>query len=306
MHLSKWNGWTLHLGALVFGGWRYHRMSWVTRPEPDHSPSTKDIFRVLVVSQPCLLFFGGLHTAAYPIALSHPGASYRRCANATIRPPSIAEVKAMKVSRRWSLQIKGNIFGSSWKDSSLPGGVVPILFESPVEFHVGYLVLIRDGLFSGIFVEDPRGNRTRCTWVKKQDTNPDEMHHFFGETLEITIHLHCLFDPPQRWFPGRSQPSKNPWKKSHQPQAPFLGWPNLLQPTTHVGKLQQKFRYLTRHGDVHIKKLSFFLEVQRTTSGFIFQPLDIFNGKPLFVSREGFFFQEPHPKLLARHEANID
>ena len=62
MHLSKWNGWTLHLGALVFGGWRYHRMSWVTRPEPDHSPSTKNIFRVIHCStccQPTLFCFWG-------------------------------------------------------------------------------------------------------------------------------------------------------------------------------------------------------------------------------------------------------
>ena len=164
-----------------------------------------------------------------------------------------------------------------------------MLFESPVQFHVGYLVLIRDGLFYGIFVEDPRGNRTGCTWVKKQDTNPDEMHHLFRD-IPQDYHKFALFVwSPQRWFPGRSQPSKNPWKKIHQLQASFLGWPNLLQPTSHVGKLQQKFRYLTRHGDVHIKKLSVFLEVQRTTPGFIFQPLDIFNGKPLSVSREGFF-----------------
>lgn len=180
-----------------------------------------------------------------------------------------------------------------------------MLFESPVQFHVGYLVLIRDGLFSGIFVEDPRGNRTGCTWVKKQDTNPDEMHHLFRD-IPQDYHKFALFVwSPQRWFPGRSQPSKNPWKKIHQLQASFLGWPNLLQPTSHVGKLQQKFRYLTRHGDVHIKKLSVFLEVQRTTPGFIFQPLDIFNGKPLSDSREGFFFRNRHPKLLARHEANI-
>lgn len=226
MHLSKWNGWTLHLGALVFGGWRYHRMSWVSRPEPDHSPSTKNIFRVIHCStccQPTLFcFWGGCTRLLTPLPCLTLKPSYRRCANATIRPPSIAEVKAIKVSRRWSLEIKSNIFGSSWKNAQkhsqflgffdapsrkldpkklllqlLPGGVVPMLFESPVQFHVGYLVLIRDGLFSCIFMEDPRGNRTRCTWVKKQDTNPDGMHHFFsGKPSKLPyVCIVCLIPP---------------------------------------------------------------------------------------------------------------
>lgn len=99
---------------------------------------TKDIFRVIycyTCCQPTLfLFLGGLRTAAYPIALSHPGASYRRCANATIRPPSIAEVKAMKVSRRWSLEIKSNIFGSSWKTHKKHSQFVGF-FDAPSEIN---------------------------------------------------------------------------------------------------------------------------------------------------------------------------
>lgn len=74
MRLSKWNGWTLHVGALVFGGWRYHSPEFLHGNRITHP--TKDIFRVIYCSTCCqptlFLFFGGVAHGCLPHCLVSP------------------------------------------------------------------------------------------------------------------------------------------------------------------------------------------------------------------------------------------